>query len=101
MMGFPGNSRAALDYYISINSEAYIGTYFGNMEKMVAAMRALSGQPNTIFLKRRAFAEAVSQGLNGVRLADYLWEAHRDALVDGRGSALPDCFCMSNITDSH
>lgn len=101
LMGLPGNSRAALDYYISINSEAYIGTYFGNMDKMVAAMRALSGRPNTIFLNRRAFAEAVSQGLNGERLADYLWDAHRDALVDGRGSALPDCFCVSNITDSH
>lgn len=95
-----GNSRAALDYYMSINSDAYIGTYFGNMDKMVSAMRALKGQSKTLFLNRRAFAEVISQGLDGERLADYLWETHGKDLADGRGSALPDCFCMFNLTHS-
>ena len=38
-----GNTKAALDYYVSINSDSYIATYFGNMDKMVAAMRAFKG----------------------------------------------------------
>ncbi|XP_057861158.1 O-fucosyltransferase 13 isoform X2 [Cryptomeria japonica] len=100
LMAMRGNSRAALDYYVSINSDAYIGTYFGNMDKMVAAMRALNGQSKTLFLNRRAFAEAILKGLEGEKLAEYLWETHSKALVDGRGSALPDCFCMSNLTNS-
>ncbi|KAK7817381.1 o-fucosyltransferase 13, partial [Quercus suber] len=33
-----GNTKAALDYYVSIDSDSYVATYFGNMDKMVAAM---------------------------------------------------------------
>ncbi|WP_459615377.1 hypothetical protein, partial [Enterobacter hormaechei] len=31
-----GNTKAALDYHVSINSDAYVATYFGNMDKIVA-----------------------------------------------------------------
>ncbi|KAI6689961.1 hypothetical protein NL676_026789 [Syzygium grande] len=88
-----GNTKAALDYYVSINSDAYMATYFGNMDKMVAAMRAFKGLYKTLFLSRRAFSELTYKGLRGKRLARALWEAHRDDFVLGRGSALPDCFC--------
>ncbi|OVA00445.1 GDP-fucose protein O-fucosyltransferase [Macleaya cordata] len=88
-----GNTKAALDYYVSINSDSYIATYFGNMDKMVAAMRAFKGLVKTLFLSRRAFAEFTSQGLEGKELIKALWKAHRDDFALGIGSALPDCFC--------
>ncbi|CAN4086382.1 unnamed protein product [Withania somnifera] len=56
-----GNTKAALDYYVSI----YMATYLGNMDKMVAAMRAFKGLYETIFLNRKAFAVFTSQGLKG------------------------------------
>lgn len=88
-----GNTKAALDYYVSINSDSYVATYFGNMDKMVAAMRAYKGLYKTLFLNRRAFAEFTSQGLEGRELVKALWKSHTDDFVLGRGSALPDCFC--------
>ncbi|XP_074275928.1 O-fucosyltransferase 13 [Silene latifolia] len=88
-----GNTKAALDYYVSINSDSYIATYFGNMDKMVAAMRAYKGMYRTLFLSRKAFAELTYTGLRGKELRSALWSVHRDDFVMGRGSALPDCFC--------
>lgn len=88
-----GNTKATLDYHVSINSDSYIATYFGNMDKMVAAMRALKGMYKTLFLSRRAFAELTYNGLKGKELMRELWRVHRDDFVMGRGSALPDCFC--------
>lgn len=88
-----GNTKAALDYYVSINSDSYMATYFGNMDKMVAAMRAYKGLYKTLFLSRRAFAELTFQGLKGKELMQALWTAHKEDFVMGRGSALPDCFC--------
>ncbi|RRT56491.1 hypothetical protein B296_00025939 [Ensete ventricosum] len=92
-----GNTKAALDYYVSINSNAYIATYFGNMDKMVSAMRAVNVQHRTLALSRRAFANLTSLGLEGVELADALWKSHREDFVMGRGTALPDCFCESTL----
>uniref|UniRef100_A0A5B7ARI6 O-fucosyltransferase family protein n=1 Tax=Davidia involucrata TaxID=16924 RepID=A0A5B7ARI6_DAVIN len=88
-----GNTKAALDYYVSINSDSYMATYFGNMDKMVAAMRAFKGLFKTLFLSRRAFAEFTSKGLRRKELMEALWRTQRDDFVMGRGSALPDCFC--------
>ncbi|KAJ0974600.1 hypothetical protein J5N97_016565 [Dioscorea zingiberensis] len=92
-----GNTKAALDYYISINSEAYIATYFGNMDKMVSAMRALSGMYKTLVLSRKAFASSTSKGLKGKELAEAVWNAHKEDFVMGRGTALPDCFCEISL----
>ncbi|XP_050232918.1 O-fucosyltransferase 13 isoform X2 [Mercurialis annua] len=88
-----GNTKAALDYYVSINSDSYMATYFGNMDKMVSAMRAYRGMYKTLFLSRRDFAEFTFQGLTGNELMLALWKAHKADFVLGRGSALPDCFC--------
>ncbi|KAF9615125.1 hypothetical protein IFM89_022055, partial [Coptis chinensis] len=88
-----GNTKAALDYYVSVNSDSYVATYFGNMDKMVSAMRTFKGLFKTLFLSRRAFAELISQGYVGVNLLEALWKVHRDDFILGRGSALPDCFC--------
>ncbi|KAJ4893726.1 O-fucosyltransferase family protein [Raphanus sativus] len=88
-----GNTKAALDYYVSINSDAYVATYFGNMDKMVAAMRAYGGMHKTLFLSRKAFAELTSQGLEEEELKKGLLEVHKSDFESGRGSALPDCFC--------
>ncbi|CAO2815273.1 unnamed protein product [Amaranthus hypochondriacus] len=88
-----GNTKAALDYYVAIKSDSYMATYFGNMDKMVAAMRALGGMYKTLFLSRRAFSELTFQGLKGKELMRELWRVHKDDFVNGRGSALPDCFC--------
>ncbi|KAI3671529.1 hypothetical protein L1987_87267 [Smallanthus sonchifolius] len=88
-----GNTKAALDYYVSIHSDAYVATYFGNMDKMVAAMRAYKGLYKTLFLNRKAFADFTSRGLKGKELSEALSKAHKDDFVMGRGSALPDCFC--------
>lgn len=88
-----GNTKAALDYYVSINSDSYMATYFGNMDKMVAAMRAFKGLYKTLFLSRRAFANLTTVGLTGEELLRALWKVHVDDFVMGIGSALPDCFC--------
>ncbi|KAF5739101.1 hypothetical protein HS088_TW12G00300 [Tripterygium wilfordii] len=88
-----GNTKAAMDYYASINSDSYMASYFGNMEKRVAAMRASKGLYNTLFLSRKAFVELTFQGLKGEELIHTLWEAHKEDFQRGRGSALPDCFC--------
>ncbi|XP_039060218.1 O-fucosyltransferase 13-like [Hibiscus syriacus] len=88
-----GNTKAALDYHLSINSDSYMATYFGNMDKMVAAMRAFKGLYKTLFLSRRAFANLTSQGLEGKPLMEALWKVHKDDFIMGRGSALSDCFC--------
>ncbi|XP_051147635.1 O-fucosyltransferase 13-like isoform X2 [Andrographis paniculata] len=88
-----GNTKAALDYYVSVHSDAYMATYFGNMDKMVAAMRALRGAHQTLFLSRRDFAVLALQGLSRKSLMDALWKAHRDRFATGFGSALPECFC--------
>lgn len=88
-----GNTKAALDYYVSINSDSYIATYFGNMDKMVSAMRAFNGLYKTLFFSRRGFAQLTSQGLRGKKLMQALWKLHRDDFANGRGSALSECFC--------
>ncbi|KAL4309323.1 hypothetical protein GQ457_01G039630 [Hibiscus cannabinus] len=88
-----GNTKAALDYHVSINSDSYVATYFGNMDKMVAAMRAFKGLYKTLVLSRRAFAKLTSEGLEGKPLMEALWKAHKDDFIMGRGSALSDCFC--------
>lgn len=88
-----GNTKAALDYHVSINSDAYVATYFGNMDKIVAAMRTYKQMHNTLFLSRKAFAELTSQGLEGAELKKALWEVHKSDFAIGRGFALPDCFC--------
>ncbi|KAL2534160.1 O-fucosyltransferase family protein [Abeliophyllum distichum] len=92
-----GNTKAALDYFVSINSYAYVAPYFGNMDKMVAAMRAFKGLYKTLFLSRRGFAVLTSQGLKGKALMEALWKVHRDNFVMGIGSGLPDCFCEFKI----
>lgn len=92
-----GNSKAALDYYISVYSDYYIATFFGNMEKMVMPMRVLRRNWNTLVLNKKDFGSAVLDGLNASALRDKMWDSHRKAFVTGRGLALPDCFCQSNV----
>ncbi|XP_062194905.1 O-fucosyltransferase 13-like [Phragmites australis] len=89
-----GNTKAALDYYVSVNSDAYVATFFGNMDKMVTAMRTMQGLQKTLVLSRRAFANCTAAGLVGEQLAKAMWDAHREEYIRGRGSALPEhCFC--------
>ncbi|CAM0911817.1 unnamed protein product [Alopecurus aequalis] len=91
-----GNTKAALDYYVSVNSDAYVATFFGNMDKMVTAMRTVQGLQKTLVLSRRAFANYTAAGLVGDELANAMWDAHREDYIMGRGSALPEhCFCES------
>ncbi|KAL8153370.1 hypothetical protein V2J09_011130 [Rumex salicifolius] len=92
-----GNTKAALDYYVSINSDSYVATYFGNMDKMVSAMRAYKGLYKTLFLNRRAFAQLASQGRRGLKLTTSLWSVHQHKFANGIGSALPDCFCKFKL----
>lgn len=56
------NTKAASDYYASINNDSYLATYFGNMEKMVAAMRAFKGSYKTDFLSRKSVVVLTFQG---------------------------------------
>ncbi|KAM0890363.1 hypothetical protein ACQ4PT_027154 [Festuca glaucescens] len=89
-----GNTKAALDYYVSVNSDAYVATFFGNMDKMVTAMRTVQGLQKTLVLSRRAFANYTAAGLAEDQLAKAMWDAHREDYIMGRGSALPEhCFC--------
>ncbi|KAF9619525.1 hypothetical protein IFM89_007273 [Coptis chinensis] len=94
-----GNTKVALDYYVSVNSDSYVATYFGNKDKMVSAMRTFKGLFKTLFSSRRAFAELISQGYVRVNLSEALWKVHRDDFILGRGSALPDCFCNPELCE--
>lgn len=67
-----------------------MATYFGNIDKMVAAMRAFKGLYQTLFLCRRGFAEFTSQGLGGKELMQSPMEGSQDEFVMGRGYFLPD-----------
>ncbi|KAJ7537480.1 hypothetical protein O6H91_11G007200 [Diphasiastrum complanatum] len=91
-----GNSKAAIDYYVSLKSDLFIATYFGNMDKMVVADRSLINTGKTVVLNRKVFAEAISQGLNGSHLAYRVWQTHKALLDNGNLLPLPDCFCHSN-----
>ncbi|XP_047045275.1 O-fucosyltransferase 13-like [Lolium rigidum] len=94
-----GNTKAALDYYVSVNSDAYVATFFGNMDKMVTAMRTVQGLQKTLILSRRAFANYTAAGLAEDQLANAMWDAHRRDYIMGRGSALPEhCFCEFKLT---
>ncbi|XP_024514851.1 O-fucosyltransferase 13 isoform X2 [Selaginella moellendorffii] len=95
LKGLHGNSKAALDYYVAVHSDIYVATYFGNMDKMVVAMRAMHGSGKTLVLNRQAFATSVSSGLSGAELAQRMWEVHSSSLFTGRNLPLPDCFCRS------
>ncbi|KAG8048102.1 hypothetical protein GUJ93_ZPchr0008g13432 [Zizania palustris] len=89
-----GNTKAALDYYVSVNSDAYVATFFGNMDKMVTAMRTMQGLQKTLVLSRRAYANYTAAGLAGEQLAKAMWDAHLEEYIMGKGSALPEqCFC--------
>ena len=87
------NSKAALDYYISVNSDYYVATYFGNMEKMVMPMRVLEKNWNTVVLNKKEYAIAMMSGLNTSTLENIMWKIHKDSFIMARGLALPDCFC--------
>ncbi|KAH7429290.1 hypothetical protein KP509_09G040200 [Ceratopteris richardii] len=92
-----GNSKAALDYHIAVQSDYYIATMFGNMEKMVMPMRVLRNNYNSLLLKKKEFTNATLRGLNASALKKLMWQCHKKAFVTGKGLALPDCFCEENL----
>ncbi|KAI4344553.1 hypothetical protein L6164_011767 [Bauhinia variegata] len=59
------NQMAALDYYVSIESDTFVPTYKGHMAKSVEGHRRYLGFRKTILLDRKLLVELIDQYKNG------------------------------------
>ncbi|KAI4357961.1 hypothetical protein L6164_001873 [Bauhinia variegata] len=59
------NQMAALDYYVSIESDIFVPTYKGHMAKLVEGHRRYLGFRKTILLDRKLLVELIDQYKNG------------------------------------
>ncbi|CAL8994757.1 unnamed protein product [Prunus brigantina] len=62
---YHSNQMAALDYYVSIESDIFVPTYGGNMAKVVEGHRRYLGYKKTILLDRRVLIDLIDQYNNG------------------------------------
>lgn len=76
------SQMAALDYFVSIASDVFIPTYYGNMAKVVEGHRRYLGYKKTILLNRKAIVEQIDQLKNGtITMGEFslgLREAHEE-----------------------
>ncbi|KAH9573609.1 hypothetical protein CY35_01G009200 [Sphagnum magellanicum] len=56
---------AALDYMVSMASDVFVPTYYGNMAKIVEGHRRYTGFQNTILFDKKRVVELVDQYTNG------------------------------------
>ncbi|KAI9105132.1 hypothetical protein K1719_022848 [Acacia pycnantha] len=59
------NQMAAIDYYVSIESDIFVPTYKGHMAKLVEGHRRYLGFKKTIVLDRKVLVELIDQYKNG------------------------------------
>ncbi|KAL5123449.1 O-fucosyltransferase 34 [Glycine soja] len=59
------NQMAALDYYVSIESDIFVPSYKGNMAKLVEGHRRYLGFKKTILLNRKILVKLIDQYNNG------------------------------------
>nr|KYP69771.1 DUF246 domain-containing protein At1g04910 family [Cajanus cajan] len=59
------NQMAALDYYVSIESDIFVPSYKGNMAKLIEGHRRYLGFKKTIILNRELLVELIDQYKNG------------------------------------
>ncbi|GMJ04588.1 RG-I rhamnosyltransferase 1 [Hibiscus trionum] len=64
------NQMAALDYIVAIESDVYIPTFVGNMEKAVEGHRRYLGYKTTISLDRKLLFGLIDQYKNGTLMWD-------------------------------
>ncbi|XP_021897729.1 uncharacterized protein At1g04910 isoform X2 [Carica papaya] len=73
------SQMAALDFMVSIASNAFIPTYYGNMAKLVEGHRRYLGFKKTILLDRKRLVELVDMHQNGTLSWDRFAAAVRKA----------------------
>ncbi|XP_054808533.1 rhamnogalacturonan I rhamnosyltransferase 1-like [Prosopis cineraria] len=59
------SQMAALDFMVSVASNTFIPTYYGNMAKLVEGHRRYSGFKKTILLDRKKLVELIDMHYNG------------------------------------
>ncbi|KAL5179401.1 O-fucosyltransferase 34 [Glycine soja] len=60
------NQMAALDYYVSIESDIFVPSYIGNMAKLVEGHRRYLGFKKTILLNRKILVKLIDKYKNGI-----------------------------------
>ncbi|XP_015965845.1 rhamnogalacturonan I rhamnosyltransferase 1-like [Arachis duranensis] len=76
------NRMAALDYYVSIESDIFVPSYRGNMAKLVEGHRRYLGYKKTILLDKKSLVELIDLYKNGTigwnEFSNSVKEAHAD-----------------------
>ncbi|KAJ1412094.1 GDP-fucose protein O-fucosyltransferase [Sesbania bispinosa] len=78
------NQMAALDYYVSIESDIFVPTYRGNMAKLVEGHRRYLGFKKTILLDTKLVVKLIDQYKNGTiswnQFSTSVKSAHEDSV---------------------
>ncbi|KAM0035712.1 putative GDP-fucose protein O-fucosyltransferase [Helianthus debilis subsp. tardiflorus] len=80
------SQMAALDYIVSLESDIFVPTYYGNMAKVVEGHRRYLGFKKTILLNRRLLVELIDKYTSGFLTWDDFSSVVKDAHVARMGS---------------
>ncbi|KAH7516143.1 hypothetical protein FEM48_Zijuj10G0103900 [Ziziphus jujuba var. spinosa] len=83
------NQMAALDYYVSIESDIFVPTYGGNMAKVVEGHRRYLGFKKTILPERKFLVELIDRYNNGKITWDEFSVAVKIIHADRMGNPIP------------
>ncbi|KAJ0614957.1 putative GDP-fucose protein O-fucosyltransferase [Helianthus annuus] len=80
------SQMAALDYIVSLESDIFVPTYYGNMAKVIEGHRRYLGFKKTILLNRRLLVELIDKYTSGLLTWDDFSSIVKDAHAARMGS---------------
>ncbi|XP_071733189.1 rhamnogalacturonan I rhamnosyltransferase 1-like [Rutidosis leptorrhynchoides] len=78
------SQMAALDYLVSLESDIFIPTYYGNMAKVVEGHRRYLGYKKTILLNRKLLVELIDKYTSGL----LNWDEFSFSVKDAHGARM-------------